>query len=170
MPTLRPFRGIVPRVAPDAFVAPGAVLVGDVTIAEGASVWYGCVLRGDVGYIRIGARSNVQDLSCIHMTTDLSNTVIGEEVTIGHGVIVHGARIDDGALIGMGAILMDNAVIGAEALVAAGSLVPAGMQVPPRTLVRGQPARVIRELTEEEWMQGRRGAARYLELSQAHRD
>ena len=169
MTLIRPYRDVAPRIAEDAFVAPGAVVIGDVSIGSLANIWYGCVLRGDVGYIRIGARSNVQDLCCIHMTTDLSNAVIGEEVTIGHGVIVHGAEIGDGALIGMGAILMDNAVIGADALVAAGSLVPAGMQVPPRTLVRGQPARIVRELREDEWSQGRRGAARYLDLSAAHR-
>jgi len=170
MTLVRPYRGVMPRIAGDAFIAQGAVVIGDVEIGSEASVWYGSVLRGDVGYIRIGARSNIQDLSCIHMTTDLSHTVIGEEVTIGHGVIVHGARIEDGALIGMGAILMDNAVIGSEALVAAGALVPANMIVPPRSLVRGQPARVIRELDREEWEEGRRGAARYLELSRAHRD
>lgn len=169
MTWIRPFRGLSPRIAPDAFIADGAIVIGDVEIGAAASVWYGCVLRGDVGFIRVGARSNIQDLSCIHMTTDLSNTVIGEDVTVGHGVIVHGARIGDGALIGMGAILMDNAEIGAESLVAAGALVPAGMQVPPRTLVRGQPGRVIRDLTESEWGQGRRGATRYLELSAAHR-
>jgi carbonic anhydrase/acetyltransferase-like protein (isoleucine patch superfamily) len=169
MTLVRPFGEAAPRIAEDAFLAPGVVVVGDVVIGALASVWYGCVLRGDVGYIRIGARSNVQDLSCIHMTTELSKTVIGEDVTIGHGVIVHGATVGDGALIGMGAILMDNAVIGEEALVAAGALVPAGMQIPPRTLARGQPARIVRELAESEWGEGRRGAARYLELAAAHR-
>jgi gamma-carbonic anhydrase len=166
---VRGFADFHPRLAPSVFLAETAVVVGDVTIGEQSSVWFGAVLRGDVGSITIGRRSNVQDLCMLHMSRDLSNTVIGDEVTIGHGVIIHGARIGDGALIGMGAILMDNAVIGAEALVAAGTLVPAGMLVPPRTLVRGSPGKVVRELREEEWTQGRMLAARYVGVAEQHR-
>jgi carbonic anhydrase/acetyltransferase-like protein (isoleucine patch superfamily) len=105
----------------------------------------------------------------LHMSRDRSNTVIGDEVTVGHGVIIHGATIADGALIGMGSILLDNVLIGAEALVAAGSLVPAGMEVPPRTLVRGSPGKVVRELTKEEWQSGRMLAERYVEVARQHR-
>jgi gamma-carbonic anhydrase len=159
----------VPRIAPDAFIAENAVIVGDVAIGAGASVWYGAVLRGDVGWIRIGARSNVQDLVCIHMTGGLSNSDIGEDVTIGHGAILHGGRIGRGALIGMGSVVLDNADIGEEAIVAAGSVVPPDMKVPPRALVRGVPAKVVRELTEEERRQGVRGALVYGELSKLHR-
>jgi carbonic anhydrase/acetyltransferase-like protein (isoleucine patch superfamily) len=166
---IREILGKAPRIAASAFVAPNATVVGDVEIAGDASIWYGCVLRGDVGYIRVGARSNVQDLSCIHMTTGTSNTEIGEDVTVGHGVILHGAKIGDGALIGMGSVLLDNVEIGAECLVAAGSVVPPRLSVPPRSLVRGQPAKVIRPLREEEWIQGRIGARVYLELMAAHR-
>lgn len=169
MSLIREVCGKAPRIATSAFIAPNATVVGDVEIAEDASVWYGCVLRADVGFIRIGARSNIQDLSCIHMTTGISNTEIGEDVTIGHGVILHGAKIGDGALIGMGSVLLDNVEIGAEALVAAGSVVPPRLVVPPRSLVRGQPAKVIRPLREDEWAQGRLGARVYLELLAAHR-
>jgi carbonic anhydrase/acetyltransferase-like protein (isoleucine patch superfamily) len=169
MSIVRTIAGKAPRISASAFIAEGAVVLGDVEIGEQVSIWYGAVLRGDVGAIRIGARSNVQDVSCIHMTGDLSNSEIGEEVTIGHGVIVHGARIGDGTLVGMGSVLLDNAEIGAESLVAAGSIVPPRMIVPPRSLVRGQPARVIRSLREDEWGQGRAGALVYLELSRAHR-
>ena len=102
MPILRAFGGHAPRVSAPAFVAENATLIGEVTIGDEASVWYGAVLRADVGFIRIGARSNVQDLACIHMTTDLSNTEIGEEVTVGHGAILHGTKIGDGVLVGMG--------------------------------------------------------------------
>lgn len=169
MSLIRAFRGQRPRIAETAFVADNAVMVGDVELAEGASVWYGAVLRGDVGWIRIGARTNVQDLVCIHMTGGLSNTRIGEEVTVGHSVVIHGAVIGDGALIGMGSVVLDNAEIGEETIVAAGSVVPPDMKVPPRVLVRGLPAKVVRELDAEERNQGRRGAGIYLELAKAHR-
>ena len=165
----RGFKGTWPKVAESVFVADTARVVGDVEIGEEASVWYGSVLRGDVGSIRVGARSNIQDLSMLHMSLGISNTVIGEDVTVGHRVVIHGARIGDGALIGMGAILLDNCEIGAEALVAAGAVVTANMKVPPRTLVVGTPAKVLRDLREEEWQQGRLLAARYVEVAKAHR-
>lgn len=169
MSLVREVLGKAPRIAASAFIAPGAVVVGDVELGEEVSIWYGAVLRGDVGLIRIGARTNVQDTACIHMTGGMSNSVIGSEVTVGHGVIVHGALIGDGALIGMGSVLLDNCEIGAESLVAAGSVVPPRMQIPPRSMVRGQPAKVIRPLREDEWIQGRVGARVYLELMKAHR-
>ena len=168
MPILRAFGGHAPRVSATAFVAENATLIGEVTIGDEASVWYGAVLRADVGFIRIGARSNVQDLACIHMTTDLSNTEIGEEVTVGHGAILHGTKIGDGALVGMGSVLLDQSEIGAESIVAAGSVVPPRLVVPAGVLLRGQPAKVIRELSAEERAQGRLGAARYLELARAY--
>jgi carbonic anhydrase/acetyltransferase-like protein (isoleucine patch superfamily) len=167
---VRPFAGILPKIASGVFIADTARVIGDVEIASDASIWFGSVLRGDVGKIRIGARSNIQDLSMLHMSLNLSNTVIGEDVTVGHRVIIHGARIGNGALIGMGAILLDNCEIGAEALVAAGTVVTAGTRVPPRTLVLGQPGKVVRDLRQAEWEQGRLLAARYVEVAHAHRD
>ena len=168
--TVRPFKGFTPKIAPGVFIADTARVIGEVEIGEDASIWYGSVLRGDVGAIRIGARSNIQDLSMLHMSLGISNTVIGEEVTVGHSVVIHGAIIGDGALIGMGAILLDNCEIGAEALIAAGTVVTAGTKIPPRTLVLGQPGKVIRDLKESEWQQGRLLAARYVEVAKAHRD
>jgi len=165
----RGFKGTWPKVAEGVFVADTARVIGDVEIGQDASIWYGSVLRGDVGSIRVGARSNVQDLCMLHMSSEISNTVIGEEVTIGHNVVIHGALIGDGALIGMGAILLDNCEIGAEALIAAGSLISAGTRIPPRTLVVGSPGKVVRELRENEWQQGRLLAARYVEIAKAHR-
>jgi gamma-carbonic anhydrase len=165
---VRAFKGKSPKIAASAFIADGVVIIGDVEIGEHASVWYNCVLRADVGRIVIGARSNVQDGSCLHMTSDLSHAVIGAEVTVGHNAIVHGATVHDGALIGMGAILLDLTVIGTESLVAAGSVVPPRMVVPPFSMVRGQPGRVVRELGEEERLEGRRGAAHYVELAREH--
>ena len=165
---VRSYKDKVPKIAASAFIADGVVIVGDVEIGELANIWYNCVLRADVGMIRIGARSNVQDGSCVHMTHDLSHAIIGEEVTIGHNAIVHGATVHDGALVGMGSILLDNAVIGAEAIIGAGTIVPPRMVVPPHSMVRGQPGRVIRELSEHERLEGRRGALHYLELAAEH--
>ena len=170
MTTVRAFGGIQPKIGAGVFVADTARVIGDVEIGDDASIWFGSVLRGDVGAIRIGARSNIQDLSMVHMSLGISNTVIGEEVTVGHSVVIHGAIIGDGALIGMGAILLDNCEIGAEALVAAGSVVTAGTKIPPRTLVVGQPGKVVRDLKEGEWQQGRLLAARYVEVARSHRN
>jgi carbonic anhydrase/acetyltransferase-like protein (isoleucine patch superfamily) len=167
--TVRPFRGITPKIADGVYVADTARIIGDVEIGVDSSVWFGSVLRGDVGAIRIGARTNIQDLSMLHMSFGISNTVIGDEVTVGHNVIIHGGVIGDGALIGMGAILLDNCEIGAEALIAAGTLITIGTKIPPRTLVVGQPGKVVRELREDEWLQGRQLAARYVEVARAHR-
>ncbi|MET0790377.1 MAG: gamma carbonic anhydrase family protein [Polyangiaceae bacterium] len=168
--TVRPFQGFTPKIADGVFIADTARVIGDVEIAADASIWFGSVLRGDVGAIRVGARSNIQDLTMLHMSLGISNTVIGEDVTVGHRVVIHGALIGDGALIGMGAILLDNCEIGAEALIAAGTVVTAGTKIPPRTLVLGQPGKVVRDLKESEWLQGRTLAARYIEVAKAHRD
>jgi len=165
---VRGFAGKLPRLGVGVFLADTAVVIGDVELGDDVNVWYGSVLRGDVGFVRIGARSNIQDLSMVHMTTALSNAEIGEDVTVGHGVIVHGARVESGALVGMGAILLDNCVIGEEAWVAAGSLVSSRTEVPPRTLVRGSPARVVRELNDEEAQRGRLTALHYLDLARGH--
>ncbi len=163
------FQSIHPKIAASAFIADNARVIGDVEIGEEASVWFGSVLRGDVGAIRIGARSNIQDLSMLHMSFGISNTVIGEEVTVGHNVIVHGAIIGNGALIGMGSILLDNCEIGAECVIGAGTLITANTKIPPRSLVLGQPGKVIRELRENEWRQGRELAARYVENARVYR-
>jgi len=165
----RGFKGVWPKAADGVYVADTARVIGDVDLEADVSIWYGSVLRGDVGSIRVGARTNIQDLCMLHMSSGTSDTVIGSEVTIGHHVVIHGARIGDGALIGMGAILLDNCEIGAEAIVAAGTLITAGTKVPPRTLVVGSPGKVLRELREDEWQQGRMLAARYVELAKAHR-
>ena len=158
-----------PRIAPDVFVAPTAVVVGDVVLAQGVSVWYGAVLRGDVAKIRVGERTNIQDLACLHVTGGLWDTFVGADVTVGHGAIIHGATVRDRALIGMGSIVLDGAEIGEEAVVAAGAVVPPGMVVPPRTLVRGKSAQIVRDLTPEEMKLGIDGAVGYVELKERHR-
>lgn len=168
MAVVRGFAGQAPRLGGGVYLAETAAVVGDVVLGDDVSIWFGAVLRGDVGSIRIGARSNIQDLAMVHMTHELSNAQIGEDVTVGHSAIIHGASVGNGALIGMGAILLDNAVVGEEALVGAGSLLPLGFQVPPRTLAVGRPARIVRKLNPEEWGQGRMLAARYVELARVH--
>jgi carbonic anhydrase/acetyltransferase-like protein (isoleucine patch superfamily) len=162
MALVLPYGGKEPRSGRDVFVAPNATLIGDVEIGDEASVWFGAVVRGDIGAIRIGPRTNVQDLSCVHLTEGISKTTIGADVTIGHGAILHGCTVEDGCLIGMGSVVMDNAVIGAGSVVAAGALVPPRMVVPQRSLVRGSPAKVIREVTAEEGRLGIDGAAHYV--------
>jgi carbonic anhydrase/acetyltransferase-like protein (isoleucine patch superfamily) len=169
MPVIRPHAGVSPRLATDVFVADTAVVVGDVEIADEVSVWYGVVLRGDVGKIRIGRRSNIQDNACLHMSQGTSDALLGNDVIVGHGAIIHGAVIEDACLIGIAAVVLDNARIGAGAWVAAGSLVPANLVVPPGTLVRGSPARVVREVSPEEQAWARDNIRRYLALAAEHR-
>ncbi|MCB9728179.1 MAG: gamma carbonic anhydrase family protein [Deltaproteobacteria bacterium] len=142
--------GVTPRVAEDVFVADTARVIGDVHIGPGSSVWYGSVIRGDVFHIRIGARVNIQDLSVVHVTTDRHATLIGDDVTVGHRAILHGCSVGSRCLIGMSAVVMDGAVIGDEVMIGAGALVTPGTIVPPRTLAIGSPARVRRDLTEDE--------------------
>ena len=169
MPTIKPYRGKWPEIAEDAFVADNATIIGDVVVGPKASVWYGAFVRGDVGPIRIGAGTNIQDLACLHSTHGLSELHIGEFVTVGHGAILHGTKIGSGCLVGMGSVVLDNAEIGEESLVAAGSVITPRTVVPPRSLVRGQPGRVARALTDGEWSQGRVSAEYYVQLSLEHR-
>ncbi len=144
-----PRRGLMRPVEGGAFVAQGAVVTGDVTLAEDVGVWFGCVLRGDDAPLTIGRRTNVQDGTIVHADIGVPN-VIGEEVTVGHRCVLHGARVGNRCLIGMGAVLLGGSVIGDEALIAAGAVVKEGFEVPPRSLVAGVPGRVLRELTDEE--------------------
>jgi carbonic anhydrase/acetyltransferase-like protein (isoleucine patch superfamily) len=169
MPLIKPYDGKHPEIAGDAFVAENATVIGDVVLAASSNVWYGAVLRGDVGWIRVGEGTNIQDLACVHTTTGVSNTEIGAYVTVGHSVVIHGAKIGDGCLVGMGSVVLDNSEIGAESLIAAGTVIAPRTVVPPRSLVRGQPGKVIRELAEHEWLQGRLSALHYMDLAKKHR-
>jgi gamma-carbonic anhydrase len=165
---LLPYEGRVPKLHPGAWVAPGATLVGDVELGADASVWYGCVLRGDVHSIRVGARTNLQDGSVVHVTAGRFAAEIGDEVSVGHRAVVHGCRIAAGALIGIGAIVLDGAEVGEEALVGAGALVAPGSVVPAGVLVLGAPARVVRELSRAERAEQRARTLRYVETARAH--
>jgi carbonic anhydrase/acetyltransferase-like protein (isoleucine patch superfamily) len=147
---LRPFKSIVPSVHPSAYIDVSAQVIGDVHIGDASSIWMNVVVRGDVHYIRIGARSNIQDLTLVHVMRDTHPTVIGDDVTVGHSAVVHGATIEDRCLIGMGAILLNGCRIGTGSIVAAGTLVPEGMVVPPGSMVMGLPGKVKRPLTRDE--------------------
>src|SRR5258706_1343827 len=147
---IRQFGGVYPQIHESAYVDVSAQVIGDVHLGEQASVWCNAVLRGDMFYIRIGDRSNVQDNSVIHTRTGSHPTVLEDEVTVGHSVTLHGCYVEHGALIGIGSIVLDDARVGAQSLVAAGSVISPGTVIPPPSLVMGVPARVKRPLTEEE--------------------
>jgi carbonic anhydrase/acetyltransferase-like protein (isoleucine patch superfamily) len=142
--------GVRPALGRDVFVAPNASVIGDVTLGDESGIWFGTVLRGDYYPIRIGARTNVQDNSVLHITASQAATTVGDDVTIGHMAIVHGCTIGNRCLIGMGSIVLDGAVIGDDCFIAAGSLVPPGKVIPPRSFVMGRPAKITRQVNDED--------------------
>lgn len=165
-PTVLTVAGSTPRIATTAFLAPTSTVVGDVTLEDGASLWYGAVLRAELAPITIGAESNVQDLCVVHTDAGFPTT-LGARVTVGHRVVLHGCTIEDDVLIGMGAVVMNGAVIGEGAVVGAGAVVTEGTQVPPRTIAVGVPAKVIeREVPPVP----RPNVAGYVALAEAHRE
>lgn len=168
-PLITAIGGRAPKIDAEAFVAPGASVIGDVVLGAGASVWYGAVLRGDVESIAVGSESNIQDNCTLHADPGFPVS-IGERVSVGHNAVVHGATIGDDSLIGMGATVLNGAVVGAGCLVAAQALIPQGMVVPPGSLVAGVPAKVRRELTEEERAGLTLNGTRYAELAKVHRE
>lgn len=145
-----PYNNIKPRIEQSVFIADGAIIIGDVEIGKHSSVWYNCVIRGDVNYIKIGDYTNIQDLSMLHVTNKLFPLKIGNRVTIGHSVKLHGCTIEDLSLIGIGAVVLDGATIKSNSIVAAGSVVKPGFVVPEKVLVAGVPAKIIRELKQTE--------------------
>jgi carbonic anhydrase/acetyltransferase-like protein (isoleucine patch superfamily) len=168
---LHSFKNIIPMIGKESWVASSADVIGDVTCGEDCSIWFGCVVRGDVHYIKIGNRVNIQDLSMIHVThykksdkSDGNPTIIGDDVTIGHRVMLHGCTIEKACLIGMSATILDGAVIGKESIVGAGSLVTKNKVFPPHSLIMGSPAKVIRELNEDEIKELYASAFRYVEF------
>ncbi len=160
---IRVFKSRRPIVAPSTYVDDSAQVIGDVEIGEESSVWMNVVIRGDVNYIRIGNRTNVQDGTIVHVMREPSHpTLVGDDVTVGHGAILHGCTVADRCLIGMGAILLNGASVGEDCIVAAGTLLPEGAVVPARSLVMGSPGRVRRQLTEDELAFIRQSAANYV--------
>ena len=171
MSNILSFRGVSPRIHSGAWIAPTAVVIGNVVIEEGASVWFGAVIRGDhpTHEIRIGARTSIQDNCVIHVS-DEGPTVIREEVTVGHGAVLESCTVGRGALIGMNAVVLQRAVVGYNALVAAGSVVSGGSEIPARHLAAGSPAAVKKELSEGALAAIKQGVDHYVALSRAYRD
>ena len=165
---IRPFSNRAPHVHPTVFVASDAQLIGDVYLGEGTSIWFGAILRGDINYIRIGGRSNIQD-GCLLHVTEGDPVVVGDEVTVGHGAILHGCRVGGRSLVGMGAVILDGAQIEEGSIVAAGALVREGQRFPSRSLIAGLPAKVKREVTEEELRDIIFSAHRYEELARKYK-
>ncbi len=161
------FNGKKPRVATGVFIAPTATLIGDVSVEEGASIWFGAVLRGDFGRIMVRKGSSIQDNAVVHVIPE-AETIIGENVTVAHGAVLHGCTIESGAVIGMSAVLQDFCLIGEEAMVAAGSVVPANMQVPPRHLAAGVPAKVKKEIAGDSLIWISQSASIYRELAEKY--
>ena len=173
--TIAPFNGLWPRIHPSAFIAPGCRIIGDVEIGPDASIWYNCVIRADVNRIVIGARTNIQDGTVIHCESpkprhpDGFPTLIGEDVLVGHMVMLHGCVLEDRAFVGMGAVVMDNARISGDAMLAAGALLSPGKVIPPRELWIGRPAAFGRALTDEQLAGMQVGVAHYVENARAHK-
>ena len=165
---IRSFQGTVPKIAPTAYIDPAAVIIGDVTIGERSSVWPNAVLRGDVNRITIGEETNVQDGSVLHVEYALHELILGNRVTVGHSVVLHGCTVEDDSLIGIGAIVLNGALIGEGSVIAAGALVPEGMQIPPGSLAMGVPAKVRRTVTPEERERFRLNAQHYVELREKY--
>jgi carbonic anhydrase/acetyltransferase-like protein (isoleucine patch superfamily) len=166
---IRSYEGRKPQIAASAYVDAAAVVIGDVTIGEHASVWPGVVIRGDVHYIRIGARTNVQDGSVLHVMRDEWPLILGDNVTIGHGVMLHGCTIESRCLIGMGSIILNGAKIGTGSIIAAGTLVPERTEVPPGSLFMGHPGKFRRSLTAEDQASIDNYATRYVEYKETYR-
>jgi carbonic anhydrase/acetyltransferase-like protein (isoleucine patch superfamily) len=167
---IRAYRGVVPKIAASAYVDASAQVIGDVELGERSSVWPNVTIRGDVNFIRIGDESNVQDNSVVHVDHDGYPTIVGNRVTVGHSVTLHGCVIEDDCLIGIGAIVLNGARIGKGSVSAAGALVPERMEVPPGTMVMGVPAKVKRELTPEERERFRENAQNYVRYRETYRE
>ena len=168
MSIIRPFRGQAPRLAPDVFVADNAAIIGDVEIGEASSIWYSATVRGDVMPIRIGAFTSIQDNAVIHVTAGRFGTTIGSRVTVGHGAIVHACVVEDDCLIGMGSILLDGCHIGRGSLIGAGALVTPGTVIPPGSMVVGSPAKIKRNISDEETRWIAFSSQHYVELARAY--
>lgn len=164
-----PHRGVRPEIAPDAFVAPNAAVIGDVAVGPRASVWYGCTVRGDVNYVRIGEGTNVQDNTVIHVDHARFPTVIGKWALIGHACVIHACTLEDESFVGMSSTVMDDVVVETHAMLAAGSLVTPGCRVPAGQLWAGRPAKYMRDLTDEEIADIRVASERYADLAGRHK-
>jgi gamma-carbonic anhydrase len=164
-----PYKGVYPKIHGSAFIAPSASVIGDVEIGEDSNIWYNVAIRGDVHEIRIGKRTNIQDGSVIHVTTDFSGTYVGDDVTVGHSAILHACRVENHGFVGMGAIVMDGAVVESFAMLAAGALLSPGKRIPTGQLWAGRPAKFMRDLKPEEIDYIKWSAPHYAQLGREHK-
>lgn len=167
---IRAYQGKTPRIAASAYIDPSAQVIGDVEIGERSSVWPNAVIRGDVNFIRIGEETNIQDNCVVHVDSGHFPTIVGNRVTVGHGVILHGCTVEDDCVIGIGAIVLNGAKVGRGSIVAAGALVPEGMEIPPNSVVMGVPAKVRREVTEEERKRFEQNCRNYVRYAQTYKE
>jgi len=168
MKNILSYKGIYPKLHQSVFVVESAILIGDVEIGEYSSVWFNAVIRGDVNYIRIGYRTNIQDLCMLHVTKDTRPLILGNEITVGHSVTLHGCTIKDRCLIGMGATILDGAVVGEDCIIGAGALVTEGSVIPPGTLAIGFPAKPKRDLTDAERARIKQSAQNYIDYARTY--
>ena len=168
MPIIEPYRGIMPKIHESAFIAENAVIIGDVDIAEDVNIWYGCVLRGDVNDIKVGPRTNIQDGTVVHVSSDTQGSYIGADVTIGHMALIHACTIGDRCMIGMKSCLMDDAAVGDDAWLAAGALLTPRKKIPSRELWAGSPAQKMRDLNEKDFEIIKHSARDYVTLSKEY--
>jgi len=167
---IRPYRGILPRIAQSAYIDASAQVIGDVVIGERSSVWPNVSIRGDVNYIRVGDETSIQDNCVLHVDHMVYPCIVGNRVTVGHSAVLHGCEVADGALIGIGAIVLNGAKIGSGAVVAAGALVPEGMEVPANTVAMGTPAKVRREVTAEEQKRFQKNCNNYVKITAIYKE
>ena len=168
MKNILSYKGIYPKLHQTVFIVESAIIIGDVEIGEYSSVWFNAVIRGDVNYIRIGNRTNIQDLCMLHVTKDTRPLILGNEITVGHSVTLHGCTIKDRCLIGMGATILDGAVVGEDCIIGAGALVTEGSVIPPGTLVIGFPAKPKRDLTDAERARIKQSAQNYIDYARTY--
>ena len=165
---IKKFNNISPDIGKNVYISENAYIIGNVSLGNEVSIWFGSIVRGDMHYIKIGDRTNIQDNSTIHVTTDISPTTIGSGVTVGHGAIIHGCTIEDDCLVGMGAIIMDNATVGKGSLVGAGTLIPPNMIIPSKSLVVGAPGKIVREINDAEYEMIINRAGEYIKLAASY--
>ena len=165
---IKPYKGVHPKIHPTVFVVETAVIIGDVEIGEYSSIWFNAVVRGDVHYIRIGDRTNIQDLCMLHVTKETHPLILGNDITVGHSVTLHGCTIKDRCLIGMGTTILDGAMVGEDCIIGAGALVTEGAVIPPGTLAVGMPAKPKRDLTEKEIARIRQSAQNYIDYARTY--
>ena len=165
---IKSFQNKTPHLGKSVFISDTASVIGDVTLGDEVNIWFGAVIRGDMHYIKIGNRTNIQDNAVVHVTTAVSPANVGSSVTVGHGAIIHGCTIENHCMIGMGTIVMDDAVIGEGSLIGAGALVPPNMKVPPKSLVVGMPGKIVRKVTSEEYTMIKERPQEYIELAASY--